>query len=59
MQMIIDHARAEGLATVEGQVLRENTAMLAMCRELGFKVTTDPDDAGICVVKLKVDAGAA
>jgi hypothetical protein len=26
--------------------------MLAMCRELGFKVTIDPDDAGICIVQL-------
>jgi acetyltransferase len=52
MQMIVEYARTEGLATVEGQVLRENTAMLAMCRELGFKVTADPDAAGICLVQL-------
>jgi acetyltransferase len=52
MLMIIEYARAEGLATIQGQVLHENTAMLAMCRELGFKVTIDPDDAGICIVQL-------
>ena len=32
MQMIIEYARAEGLKTIEGQVLSENTTMLAMCR---------------------------
>jgi L-amino acid N-acyltransferase YncA len=31
MQMIIEYARAEGLKTVEGQVLSENATMLAMC----------------------------
>jgi acetyltransferase len=52
MQMIIEYARAEGISTIEGQVLRENTSMLAMCRQLGFQITADPDDVGICVVKL-------
>ena len=52
MQMIIEYARAEGIGTIEGQVLRENTSMLAMCRQLGFQITADPDDVGICVVKL-------
>ena len=52
MQMIIEYARAEGIGTIEGQVLRENTSMLAMCRQLGFQIAADPDDVGICVVKL-------
>jgi acetyltransferase len=52
MQMIIEYARAEGLKIIEGQVLRENTAMLAMCRKLGFQVALDPNDANTCVVKL-------
>jgi acetyltransferase len=52
MQMIIEYARAEGIGTIEGQVLRENTSMLAMCRELGFQVAADPHDVGICVVTL-------
>ena len=38
MQMIIEYARTEGLETIEGQVLSENTAMLAMCKELGFEI---------------------
>jgi acetyltransferase len=52
MQMIIEYAGAEGIGTIEGQVLRENTSMLAMCRELGFQVTADPNDVGTCIVKL-------
>ena len=31
-------AQPRDCATIEGQVLRENTTMLAMCRELGFSV---------------------
>jgi acetyltransferase len=56
MQMIIDYARAEGLKTIEGQVLSENTTMLAMCRELGFSISPDPDEPDICVVKLAIGA---
>jgi acetyltransferase len=52
MQMIIEYARAEGLGTIEGQVLSENTAMLAMCKELGFEIAFDPDNPDTCVVKL-------
>ena len=47
MQLIIDYARAEGLQTIEGQVLRENTTMLAMCRKLGFEIAPDPHDADL------------
>jgi len=56
MQMIIDYARAEGLKVIEGQVLGENTAMLAMCRELGFSVSPDPSDPDTCNVKLVISA---
>ena len=52
MQLIIDYARSEGIRSIEGQVLRENTAMLAMCRELGFAIAPDPDDAEICIATL-------
>jgi acetyltransferase len=54
MQTMIDYAAAEGLQMIEGQVLRDNTTMLAMCRELGFEISADPHDADLCVVKLKV-----
>jgi len=52
MQLLIDYAKAEGLQRISGQVLRENTVMLQMCRELGFDVSTDPTDPGLQVVTL-------
>ena len=56
MQQIIEYARAEGLCAIEGQVLRENVTMLAMCRELGFGIKTDAEEPGICVVRLRLRA---
>lgn len=54
MQLLIEYARAEGIRAIEGQVLCENTTMLAMCRQLGFDVGPDASDPAICVVKLAV-----
>ena len=54
MQMIVDYARAEGIGVIEGQVLRENTTMLNMCRELGFEIASDPEEADVQVVKLRL-----
>jgi acetyltransferase len=54
MQNMIEYARSEGLHVIEGQVLRENTTMLAMCRELGFSVAADPNDSLLCDVKLAI-----
>jgi acetyltransferase len=59
MQMIIDYARAEDLKVIEGQVLAENTAMLAMCRELGFSISPDPSEPDTCVVKLVTSAAGS
>jgi acetyltransferase len=52
MQLIIEYARAEGLQRISGQVLQENSAMLAMCRELGFQSKTDPTDSALQLVSL-------
>jgi acetyltransferase len=54
MQIMIDYASAEGLQTVEGQVLHDNVTMIAMCRELGFAVAPDPQDPDLYVVTLAV-----
>jgi GNAT superfamily N-acetyltransferase len=54
MQMIIAFARAKGFHRVEGQVLRDNTTMLEMCRELGFEIHTDRGEPYICDVKLSL-----
>jgi len=56
MQQIIEYARAEGLKTIEGQVLSENVTMLTMCRELGFAIRPDPNDPDISIAKLAVEA---
>ncbi|MEZ5787485.1 MAG: bifunctional acetate--CoA ligase family protein/GNAT family N-acetyltransferase [Xanthobacteraceae bacterium] len=56
MQTMIAYARAEGLRLVEGEVLRDNTTMLRMCTELGFKVEAEPDDPGLCHVVLDLEA---
>ena len=54
MNLMIDYAKSEGLKRVTGQVLNENSTMLQMCRELGFHITVDPDDAHICIVELSI-----
>ena len=59
MQMIIEYARSEGIRRIEGQVLRENTTMLAMCAELGFRSASDPDDPGILDVSLDLKMTAS
>jgi len=52
MQLMIEWAKTEGLAHVEGQVLRENRTMLEMCKDLGFDVKSDPEDPDLKVVRL-------
>jgi RimJ/RimL family protein N-acetyltransferase len=52
MELMIEHAKSEGLSHVYGQILQENAVMLKMCRELGFKVVTDAQDFGVCDVTL-------
>jgi len=54
MQLLIEYGTAEGLKFLCGQVLTENTTMLAMCRELGFSVKSDPNDAGTALVSLNL-----
>jgi acetyltransferase len=52
MELMIEYARAEGLKSIRGQVLQENTMMLQMCRELGFQIGTDTEDASTAIVTL-------
>ena len=52
MQLIIEYGKSEGLKTITGQVLRENNAMLLMCRELGFRVETNDVERDVCEVTL-------
>ncbi len=54
MQHLIAYARAEGLEELFGNVLAENTTMLAMCKELGFSITDDPGDSTVRLVRLAI-----
>jgi acetyltransferase len=54
MKHMIEFSRHKGLKTVRGQVLSENTTMLAMCAELGFHIAGDSDDFGVKTVTLPV-----
>jgi acetyltransferase len=52
MQLLIEYAKAEGLKQIYGQVLRENTTMIEMCRSLGFKVEPDATERDLFEVTL-------
>ena len=52
MKMMIDYGQREGVKHIEGQVLAENTTMLAMCQQLGFEIRDDQDGAGAKEVRL-------
>jgi RimJ/RimL family protein N-acetyltransferase len=56
MHRMIDYAQTKGLERVHGQVLAENTTMLAMCAELGFTVSDDPLERGVKMVILDLAA---
>ena len=56
MKHMIEFSKHKDLKTVRGQVLSENSTMLAMCAELGFHIADDPGDPGIKTVTLPVCA---
>jgi acetyltransferase len=55
MQLLIEYAKSEGLKQIFGQVLRENTTMIEMCRSLGFKVQPDPTEHDLFDVTLPLE----
>lgn len=52
MNVIIDYAKGIGIREIFGDVLRANEPMLALCRDLGFRVT--PLESGIMRVSLEL-----
>ena len=52
MKHMIEYSKHKDLKTVRGQVLAENTAMLAMCAGLGFDIADDPEDPDVMTVTL-------
>ena len=55
MERLIGHARRRGTGQIFGEVLRENTAMLTMCRDLGFRAGTSKDDPRLMTVTLSLN----
>jgi acetyltransferase len=54
MRRIIDHARSRGIGELFGDVLRENTTMLELCRILGFSRSALPDEPAVFRVTLRL-----
>jgi len=52
MQALLDYARKRGIKVVFGEVLRENSTMLQMVRELGFAAAADPDEPAVLKVAI-------
>jgi acetyltransferase len=59
MKRLITIAVQRGLGELVGEVLPENRAMLAMCRELGFDATADPHDRALIRVSKRLASAAA
>jgi acetyltransferase len=53
MRRVIDYAREKGLRRVYGDVLAENSAMLQMCAELGFRAEDIGSDMRRVVLDLE------
>jgi acetyltransferase len=54
MQHLIAYARVEKLSELYGSVLAENTTMLKMARELGFRIEREPGDTTVRRVVLEI-----
>ena len=50
MRALLGYARQTGIKTVFGEVLRENSTMLAMVKELGFGIADDEDPGVVTVL---------
>jgi len=57
MKRIIAYGRKQGTRRIYGQVLAENVRMLALARDLGFRVGADPDDPALQKVVLELGEG--
>lgn len=52
MQCIIEYAQHRGLASLYGDVLRENRTMLGLARSLGFNPSAHPDSSDLLRIRL-------
>ncbi len=58
MTRLLDYARQRGISEIFGDILEENTMMIALCRELGFTLTPLPESAEIVHATLDLRAGS-
>ena len=49
MRLLIEHATAQGLALLRGDVLRDNKPMHRLMESLGFESRADPEDRDIVI----------
>ncbi|MDD7911397.1 bifunctional acetate--CoA ligase family protein/GNAT family N-acetyltransferase [Pseudovibrio exalbescens] len=56
MRLMIRYAKADGIDIIKGEVLRENSTMLEMCRSLGFNIKRSLDDDALTIVTLDTHA---
>jgi acetyltransferase len=54
MTRIMEIARQRGIGALEGNILRENAAMLELCSNLGFSFADDPDNPMIVRAARKI-----
>lgn len=58
MVHLIDYARDQGIGSLYGDVLAENTRMLRICRDLGFSIKTSAEDPMLDLVELDLNPEA-
>jgi acetyltransferase len=54
MTRLIEYARGRGLEEIFGEVLRENVAMLGLCKEMGLRTEPLPNSPEIARVSLRL-----
>ncbi|MCG6858249.1 MAG: bifunctional acetate--CoA ligase family protein/GNAT family N-acetyltransferase [Salaquimonas sp.] len=57
LELLLEYARVENIGSIEGHVLSENRKMLALCRELGFKIHRMTDEPGVSLVHIDLATG--
>ncbi|WP_029918906.1 bifunctional acetate--CoA ligase family protein/GNAT family N-acetyltransferase [Nevskia soli] len=58
LEQFLQHARQQGIGTVFGEVLAENSTMLGLARSLGFSTHAIPDDPGCMHVEIAIQGAA-
>lgn len=55
MKILIEHARSQGLRSIHGDVLRDNTPMKGLMNSLGFQLRNHPQDREIVIYSLDLE----